>query len=191
MENASSRPRLADLILLLGRLLLSLIFLHEGWSLAADITATIDTFAKLGLSAPVALATIALQIGAGLSVATGLLSRLGALALALFCLATALLFHTNFASQNELLHFEKDLAIAGGMFVVPLYAFLTTTVPKSETARTVAANNIVNSGAMVVATLMLTGLVLVGVSVAETLFLVALGSIVAAWLGWKLHLACD
>jgi hypothetical protein len=83
------------------------------------------------------------------------------------------------------------VAIAGGMFVVPLYAFLTTTVPKSETARTVAANNIVNSGAMVVATLMLTGLVLVGVSVAETLFLVALGSVVAAWLGWKLHLACD
>ena len=67
------------------------------------------------------------------------------------------------------------VAIAGGMFVVPLYAFLTTTVPKSETARTVAANNIVNSGAMVVATLMLTGLVLVGVSVAETLFLVAVG----------------
>jgi putative oxidoreductase len=118
MENASSRPRLADLILLLGRLLLSLIFLHEGWSLAADITATIDTFAKLGLSAPVALATIALQIGAGLSVATGFLTRLGALALALFCLATALLFHTNFESQNELLHFEKDLAIAGGMFVL-------------------------------------------------------------------------
>lgn len=92
MESASSRPGLADLILFLGRLLLSLIFLHEGWSLAADITATIDIFVKLGLSAPVALATIALQIGAGLSVATGFLSRLGALALALFCLATALLF---------------------------------------------------------------------------------------------------
>jgi len=83
------------------------------------------------------------------------------------------------------------VAVAGGMFVVPLYAFLTTTVPKSETARTVAANNIVNSGAMVAATLILTGLVLVGVSVAETLFLVAVGSIVAAWLGYKLHLACD
>ena len=83
------------------------------------------------------------------------------------------------------------IAIAGGMFVVPLYAFLTTTVPKSETARTVATNNIVNSGAMVVATLMLTGLVLLGVSVAETLFLVAIASIVSAWLGYKLHLACD
>jgi nitrogenase subunit NifH len=83
------------------------------------------------------------------------------------------------------------VAVSGGMFVVPLYAFLTTTVPKSETARTVAANNIVNSGAMVAATLILTGLVLIGVSVAETLFLVALASVVAAWLGWKLHLACD
>jgi uncharacterized membrane protein YfcA len=83
------------------------------------------------------------------------------------------------------------IAIAGGMFVVPLYAFLTTTVPKSETARTVAANNIVNSGAMVVATLILTGLVLIGVSVAETLFLVALASVIAAWLGQKLHQACD
>ncbi|EJB05430.1 putative oxidoreductase [Rhizobium sp. BK619] len=118
MESVSSRPGLADLILLLGRLLLSLIFLHEGWSLATDITATVDTFAKLGLSAPVAFATIALQIGAGLSIATGFLCRLGALALAFFCLATALLFHTNLASQNELLHFEKDLAIAGGMFVL-------------------------------------------------------------------------
>ena len=42
------------------------------------------------------------------------------------------------------------IAVAGGMFVVPLYAFLTTVVDKSETARTIAANNIVNSGAMVV-----------------------------------------
>ena len=41
------------------------------------------------------------------------------------------------------------VAMAGGMFVVPLYAFLTTTVPKAETARTIAANNIVNSGLMV------------------------------------------
>ncbi|SCB59596.1 putative oxidoreductase [Rhizobium aethiopicum] len=118
MESAASRYRPADLVLLLGRLLLSLIFLHEGWSLAANLPATIDTFAKLGLSAPIALATIALQLGAGASVAIGLLGRLGATALALFCLATALLFHTNFASHNELLHFEKDLAIAGGMFVL-------------------------------------------------------------------------
>ncbi|WP_132657130.1 MULTISPECIES: DoxX family protein [unclassified Rhizobium] len=118
MENAASRPSLADLILLLGRILLSLIFLHEGFSLIATITVTLDTFEKLGLPALVAFGVIALQIGAGLSIAAGFLSRFGAVALGLFCLATALLFHTNFASQNELLHFEKDFAIAGGMFVL-------------------------------------------------------------------------
>ena len=84
------------------------------------------------------------------------------------------------------------VAIAGGMFVVPLYAFLTTTVPKSETARTIAANNIVNSGCMVAATGILA--VSIGyfeVTVADSLLIVAVASVIAAWLGWKLHLACD
>ncbi|MEO6433325.1 MAG: MFS transporter [Sphingomicrobium sp.] len=84
------------------------------------------------------------------------------------------------------------VAVAGGMFVVPLYAFLTTTVLRSETARTVAANNIVNSGAMVVATGILA--ISIGyfeVTVADSLLIVAFASVIAAWLGWKLHLACD
>jgi MFS family permease len=84
------------------------------------------------------------------------------------------------------------VAIAGGMFVVPLYAFLTTTVPKSETARTIAANNIVNAGAMVAATGILA--VSIGyfeVTVADSLLIVAVASVVAAWLGWLLHKACD
>ena len=84
-----------------------------------------------------------------------------------------------------------DVAVAGGMFVVPLYAFLTTTGPKAETARTIAANNIVNSGFLVAATLILTAAVQAGVTVGDTLLIVAIGSIGAAWLGWKLHLACD
>jgi len=83
------------------------------------------------------------------------------------------------------------IAIAGGIFVVPLYAFLTTTVAKAQTARTVAANNIVNSGAMVAATLTLATLVHLGVSVAETLLIVAVASLGAALLAWRLHKACD
>ncbi|HEY0147744.1 MAG TPA: MFS transporter [Allosphingosinicella sp.] len=83
------------------------------------------------------------------------------------------------------------VAVSGGMFVVPLYAFLTTTVPKSETARTVAANNIVNSGGMVLAALILTALVQIGVSVEETLLMVAVASVIAAYLAWRLHKACD
>jgi MFS family permease len=83
------------------------------------------------------------------------------------------------------------VAITGGMFVVPLYAFLTTTVPKAETARTVAANNIVNSGAMVIGSLLAFGLSSLGVGSTGQLLLVAAMCLVSAWLGWKLHLACD
>ncbi|MCL6739812.1 MFS transporter [Sphingomonas sp. RB56-2] len=83
------------------------------------------------------------------------------------------------------------VAIFGGMFVVPLYAFLTTTVDKSQTARTVAANNIVNSGAMVGGSVVAFSLSSFGVGPIGQLLLVAAMCIIAAWLGWKLHLACD
>ena len=83
------------------------------------------------------------------------------------------------------------IAVAGGMFVVPLYAFLTTTVRKAEAARTVAANNIVNSGAMVVGSLLAVGLSLAGVETADQLLLAAGMCLVSAWLAWKLHKACD
>ncbi|WP_344709640.1 MFS transporter [Sphingomonas humi] len=82
------------------------------------------------------------------------------------------------------------VATFGGMFVVPLYAFLTTTVPKAETARTVAANNIVNAGAMVGGTVLLVALTKLGVTIEQTLLLVVAGTLVSALLGRKLHRAC-
>ncbi len=82
------------------------------------------------------------------------------------------------------------IAVAGGMFVVPLYAFLTTTVAKSQTSRTIAANNIVNSGAMVIGALGYSALTAAGVSTTDTLFLIAAACLVSAWIARKLHLAC-
>ena len=83
------------------------------------------------------------------------------------------------------------VATFGGMFVVPLYAFLTTTVEKCEAARTVAANNIVNSGAMVIGSLAALALTAAGLSVVNQLLLVALLCLPCAWLAWRLHKACD
>ncbi|KTE22188.1 MFS transporter [Sphingopyxis sp. H050] len=83
------------------------------------------------------------------------------------------------------------IAISGGMFVVPLYAFLTTTVPKDQTARTVAANNIVNSGAMVAGSLLAMGLGFAGVGVVDQLLMSAAMCVISAWLAVKLHRACD
>src|SRR3546814_7649704 len=73
------------------------------------------------------------------------------------------------------------------MFVVPLYAFLTTTVNKSETARTVAANNVVNSGAMTIGAVAILGATGAGLSIAGALLLVAVMCLMSAWLGWKLR----
>ncbi|HVQ10115.1 MAG TPA: MFS transporter [Allosphingosinicella sp.] len=83
------------------------------------------------------------------------------------------------------------IAIFGGIFVVPLYAFLTTTVKKSEAARTVAANNIINSGAMVIGSLIAMSLTLLKVGTADQLLLAAAMCSVSAYLAWRLHRACE
>jgi len=118
LHTLAAKYHLKDVTLLAGRLLMSFIFLHEGVTLVTHFDGAARAMAAQGVGLPLFVATIALQLGAGLSVASGLLTRLGGIEVGLFCLATALLFHTNFASQNELLHFEKDLAISGGMFVL-------------------------------------------------------------------------
>jgi len=81
------------------------------------------------------------------------------------------------------------IAISGGMFVVPLYAFLTTFVEKSQTARTVAANNIVNSGAMVLGSLLTGAMTFAGIAVVHQLLVVALSCTASAWLGYLLYKA--
>ena len=81
------------------------------------------------------------------------------------------------------------IAIAGGMFVVPLYAFLTTKCDPSQAARMVAANNIVNSGAMVVGSLIAVGLSAAGIPLVEQVLLSAVMCLVSAWLGARLYQA--
>jgi len=81
------------------------------------------------------------------------------------------------------------IAVGGGMFVVPLYAFLTTKCDPAQAARTVAANNIVNSGAMVGGSLLAGGLSAAGIPIVEQLLLSAAMCLVSAWLGMMLHRA--
>ena len=83
------------------------------------------------------------------------------------------------------------VAIFGGMFVVPLYAFLTTTVPKDQTARTVAANNVVNAGAMTIGSVVVASLSGAGMTAQQLLLVVVAMCGVSAWIAQKLHRACD
>ena len=81
------------------------------------------------------------------------------------------------------------IAVAGGMFVVPLYAFLTTRSAPEQASRTIAANNIVNSGAMVLGALVAMAMSALGIAVVEQLLLSAVMCLVSSWLGKRLHQA--
>ncbi|HEY6817125.1 MAG TPA: MFS transporter [Croceibacterium sp.] len=81
------------------------------------------------------------------------------------------------------------IAVSGGMFVVPLYAFLTTKCDPAQAARMVAANNIVNSGAMVAGSLIAGGLSAAGIPLVEQVLLSAVMCLVSAWLGVRLYKA--
>jgi putative oxidoreductase len=111
---------LENLVILVARLLLALIFVHEGIFLVLNFDTAAVGMARLGVPPYLLVATIVLQLVAGLAVAAGCYARAGALALALFCVATAVLFHAHLANRNELLQFEKDLAIAGGLWLLML-----------------------------------------------------------------------
>lgn len=73
------------------------------------------------------------------------------------------------------------LGTFGGFFTVPLYALIQSRVPEAQRARTIAANNIMNAGFMVIAALLGIGLIAqLGLSVAEFLLLLALANIAVA-----------
>ena len=81
------------------------------------------------------------------------------------------------------------ISTAGGMFVVPLYAFLTTRCADDAASRTIAANNILNSLGMVIGSGVAMGMSFIGVPIVEQVLLVAAMSGVSAWLGWTLYQA--
>ena len=61
---------------------------------------------------------VLVELGGGLLLIVGFRARYVAAALALFCLATALSFHSNFADQNQMIHFLKNIMMAGGLLQI-------------------------------------------------------------------------
>ncbi len=104
-----------------GRLLLAAIFLHEAWSKLNGYAAAVAYTEAFGLPGWLLPGAIAVELGCGLMILLGYRTRLAALLLAAFCIVTAIVFHRNFADRNQVLHFEKDLAIAGGLLVLAAY----------------------------------------------------------------------
>ena len=102
----------------LGRLLLAAIFLHEAWSKLIGYAAALAYMKAFGVPAWLLPFAIAVEAGCAFLIVIGYRTRLAAFVLAGFCVATAALFHTKLGDRNQLLHFEKNLAMAGGFLVL-------------------------------------------------------------------------
>jgi len=103
---------------LLGRLLLAALFLYDGWIVINNYGATADYLAQFGVPPLLLVPALILQVVGGLLIAIGWNARLAALALSLFCVSTAFIFHSQFGDPNEAIQFWKDLAIAGGLLIL-------------------------------------------------------------------------
>ena len=104
----------------IGRLLIGLPFAMSGLGKLAAIGPTIGLIQAMGLPLPpLAFAvSVVVELGGGLLLIAGYQTRVVAAALALFSLATALTFHNNFADQNQMIHFLKNVMMAGGLLQI-------------------------------------------------------------------------
>jgi putative oxidoreductase len=103
-----------------GRLLLGLPFAMSGFGKLAAYSATVGMITAVGLPLPpLAYAVaVAVELGGGLLLIAGYQTRYVAAALAIFSLATAFSFHNNFADQNQMIHFLKNVMITGGLLQI-------------------------------------------------------------------------
>ena len=117
MTDTQTNPVSNDALALLARVLLATIFVLSGAAKLADPAGTAAYVASAGLPAPQlgAWGAALLETLGGLALLTGYRARLAALVLAAFSVVAALFFHNNFADQNQMIHFMKNLAIAGGL----------------------------------------------------------------------------
>jgi putative oxidoreductase len=126
MSNSIAAPAEAaafdcsNVIALTGRVLLAAIFVLSGVGKAADPAGTIGYISAAGLPMPqLAYAgAVLVELGGGVALILGYRTRLVAAALALFSILAALGFHSALSDQNQMIHFLKNFAMAGGLWQV-------------------------------------------------------------------------
>ena len=102
----------------LGRIFLSSLFLVEGIRKFLYQDETIIFMEEFGVPEILFFPSLILEILFPILLIIGYKTRISASIMALFTLAVAIIFHTDFQSQIELIFFLKDIAIAGGFLVI-------------------------------------------------------------------------
>jgi len=112
-----------NLATLVGRILLSLLFILGGWGKLMGAAATQAMFAKQGLPMVEAAWVLAVivELGGGLAILLGLFTRPVGLILAVWCVATALIAHANLAERAQEIQFFKNMGLTGGFLYVAAF----------------------------------------------------------------------
>ncbi len=110
-------------VLVLGRILLSLMFILAGFSKLTAIGGTAGWFASLGLPVPTLTAVVVglVELIGGVAVLVGFQTRIAAAVLALFTVGATLIAHMNIADQMQQLLFMKNLSVTGGLLVLAVF----------------------------------------------------------------------
>lgn len=116
---------------LISRIFLGLLFVLAGVGKLMDPAGAAGYVASGGLPGILVWPAIALEVLGGLALIVGYQTRLAALALAVFSVATAVLYHNNFADQTQMTMFLKNLAIAGGLLQLYMHGAGKMAVDKS------------------------------------------------------------
>lgn len=122
-QSSPAEGSAASAALLLGRILISAMYIMAGFSKLTAISGTAGWFGSIGLPAPTLVAILVglLELAGGIAVLVGFKTRIAAIALAVFTIAATLIAHMDFADMNQLLFFQKNLAITGGFLILAAF----------------------------------------------------------------------
>lgn len=107
-----------DVGFLLARILLPVLFIVAGWGKITGYAGTRQYMEAMGVPGFFLPLTILLELGGGLAILFGFLTRFTAIATTIFTVITALVFHTNFSIDGNSINFMKNLSIAGGYLLL-------------------------------------------------------------------------
>lgn len=107
--------------LLISRILLSVLFIVAGYGKITGYDGTAAYMASMHVPAFFLPLVILLELGGGLAIMFGFLTRFTALFTSAFTIIAAIIFHNNFSDDMQQLMFMKDMSIAGGFLILGLF----------------------------------------------------------------------
>ena len=110
---------MTNILDLVGRVFISLVFLLSGINKIGNYEGSIGWMESFGMPGVFLIPAIILEIGASILIIIGYKVKIAAALLSVFCIATALIFHTDFSNQMQIVSFMKNIALAGAfLFLV-------------------------------------------------------------------------